>query len=86
MMDIALIALLQSTALSEAEFKAMLVKVVVVGVVAMGISTLLLWLFWRNLGKESAGGERETRVSTFVLLVGLILVLLAMSFVVYSLA
>lgn len=79
-------AILQSTALSEAEFKAMLVKVVVVGVVAMGISTLLLWLFWRNLGKESDGGETETRVSTFVLLAGLILVLLVMSFVVYSLA
>lgn len=79
-------AILQSTAMSEAEFKAMLVKVVVVGVVAMGISTLLLWLFWRNLGKESAGGEKDTRVSTFVLLVSLILVLLGMSFVVYSLA
>lgn len=85
-MHIALIALLQSTAISEAEFKAMLVKVVVVGVVAMGIATLLLWLFWRNLGKESAGEERETRVSTFVLLVSLILVLLGMSFLVYSLA
>lgn len=79
-------AILQSTAQSEAEFKAMLVKVVVVGVVAMGISTLLLWLFWRNLGKESEGGETETRVSTFVLLVALVLVLLVMSFVVYSLA
>ncbi|MGK2859088.1 MAG: hypothetical protein ACSLFQ_17960 [Thermoanaerobaculia bacterium] len=85
-MPVALIALLQSTAMSEAEFKAMLVKVVVVGVVAMGISTLLLWLFWRNLGKESAAGERETRTSTFVLLVSLVLVLLGLSFVVYSLA
>lgn len=85
-MHLALIALLQSTAISEAEFKAMLIKVVVVGVVAMGIATLMLWLFWRNLGRESAGGERETRVSTFVLLVSLILVLLGMSFLVYSLA
>lgn len=81
-----LLAFLQSTAMSEAEFKAMLVKVVTVGTLAMGLAFFLLWLFWRNLGKESEGGETETRGSTWVLLVSLILVLLGLSFVVYSLA
>ena len=81
-----LAAILQSNALTEGEFMAMLVKVVVVGTVAMGLAALLLWLFWRNLGKESAGGEKETRISTWVLLVSLILVLLGLSFVVYSIA
>jgi hypothetical protein len=80
------IAVLQTTNLTEAEFRAVLVKVVVVGVVTMGISATLLWLFWRNLGKESKQGETETRVSTWLLLVSLVLVLLGMSFVVYSLA
>ena len=80
------LAFLQSTALTEAEFKAMLLKVVVVGVIAIGIGMTLLWLFWRNLGRESAAGETDTRVSTFVLLVVLVVVLLGMSFVVYSLA
>jgi heme/copper-type cytochrome/quinol oxidase subunit 2 len=81
-----LIAILQSTAMTEAEFKAMLLKVVVVGTVAMGLASLLLWLFWRNLQKESDAGEGDTRVSTWVLLVSLIVVLIGMSFVVYSLA
>jgi hypothetical protein len=79
------LAILQS-AMSEAEFKAVLTKVVVVGTAAMGLASLLLWLFWRNLGKESEGGETDTRTSTWVLLVALILVLLGLSFVVYSLA
>ena len=80
-----LLAILQS-ALSEAEFKAMLTKVVVVGTLAIGLASLALWLFWRNLGKESEGGETDTRTSTWVLLVSLILILLGLSFVVYSIA
>jgi hypothetical protein len=82
----ALLAFLQSTAMSEAEFKALLLKVVVVGTVAMALASILLWLFWRNLGKESAEGETETRVSTWVLLVSLILLMFCLSFVVYSFA
>lgn len=82
----ALLAFLQTTNLTEAEFQALLTKVVVVGTLAMALASLLLWLFWRNLGKESESGETETRVSTWVLLASLILVLLGLSFVVYSLA
>ena len=58
----------------------------VFGTIAMAISGFLLWLFWRNLEKESAEGGVETRVSTFVLLVALVVVLLSLSFIVYSLA
>ncbi len=85
-MQTALIAFLQSTDVTEAEFRAILTKVVVVGVVAMGMAFLLLWFFFRNLGKESSAGERDTRVSTWALLVSLVLVLLGLAFVVYSLA
>lgn len=81
-----LLAILQTTSMTEAEFRALLTKVVVVGTVTMLLASLLLWLFWRNLGKESAEGETETRVSTWVLLASLILVLLGLSFVVYSIA
>ncbi|MBI2212988.1 MAG: hypothetical protein HYU52_05015 [Acidobacteria bacterium] len=81
-----LLAFFQSTNMTEEEFRALITKVVVSGTLAMGIAAVLLWLFWRNLGKESEGGESETRVSTWLLLVSLVVVLLALSFVVYSLA
>lgn len=82
----AFLAFIQSTAMTEAEFKAILLKVVFFGTLAMMIAGFLLWLFWRNLGKESAGGEVDTRLSTWLLLVSLILVLFVLSFVVYSIA
>ncbi|MFA6958229.1 MAG: hypothetical protein WC538_20365 [Thermoanaerobaculia bacterium] len=85
-MKLALLTFLQSTAMTEAEFKAILMKVVVFGTIAMAIASFLLWMFWRNLEKESAGGEVETRLSTWVLLVSLVVVLLGLSFIVYRLA
>jgi len=85
-MKFALLAFLQSTAMTEAEFKAILTKVVVFGTIAMVIASFLLWMFWRNLEKESEKGEIETRLSTWVLLVSLVVVLLGLSFIVYRLA
>jgi hypothetical protein len=85
-MMLALITFLQSTSMTDAEFKVVLAKVVVFGTIAMAIAGFLLWMFWRNLGKESAEGGVETKTSTWLLLVSLIVVLLGLSFVVYSLA
>jgi len=78
--------LLQTLDMTEAEFKAAVIKVIVVGTFAMGISFCLLWLFWKRLEKESDAGEHHTRMSTFGYLIALVLVLILMSFVVYSFA
>jgi heme/copper-type cytochrome/quinol oxidase subunit 2 len=76
--------LLQTLDMTESEFKAVIVRVIVVGVVTMGISFWLLWLFWRRLEAESAAGEHKTRMSTLGYLIALVIVLILMSIVVYS--
>ncbi len=80
-----MLALIQAMDMTEAQFKAVLIKVVVVGLFTMGSSFALLLVFWRNLKKESEAGETKTRMSTFLLLVALVLILTLMSFVVYKL-
>ena len=66
--------------MTDVEFKAVVVKVVVVGVLTMGTSFVLLWIFWKRLEAESEAGETTSRKSTILVLVVLIVVLLAMSF------
>lgn len=78
--------LLQTLDMTETEFKAIVIKVIVAGILMMGISFWLLWLFWRRLEIESEAGEHKTRMSTFGYLVALVIVLILMSFVVYSFA
>lgn len=76
--------LLQTLDMSETEFRAIVIRVIVVGVATMGISFWLLWLFWKRLEAESSAGEHKTRMSTFGYLVALVIVLILMSIVVYS--
>jgi len=80
----ALFLLLQAVDVNEPEFKAIIIKVIVAGVAMMAVSFGLLWLFWRRLEIESEAGEHKTRMSTFAYLVALVLVLILMSFVIYS--
>ena len=82
----AFFVLLQVVDMTETEFKAVVLKVIVVGTLTMGVSFGLLWLFWRRLEIESEAGEHKTRMSTFGYLVALVIVLILMSFVVYSFA
>lgn len=82
----ALFILLQTLDMSEADFKGIVIKVIVMGVLTMGLSFWLLWLFWRRLEEESNAGEHRTRMSTFGYLVALVLVLILMSFIIYSAA
>jgi len=82
----AVFILLQTLDMTETEFKAVVIKVIVLGTLTMGVSFGLLWLFWKRLEEESKAGEHRTRMSTFAYLVVLVLVLIAMSFVVYSFA
>jgi heme/copper-type cytochrome/quinol oxidase subunit 2 len=80
----AVFILLQTLDMTEADFKAVVIKVIVVGTLTMGVSFWLLWLFWRRLEDESKAGEHKTRMSTFGYLIALVLVLILMSLVVYS--
>jgi uncharacterized membrane protein len=80
----ALFLLLQAVDVTEPEFKAIIIKVIVAGVAMMAVSFGLLWLFWRRLEIESEAGEHKTRMSTFGYLVALVLALILMSFVIYS--
>lgn len=82
----AVFILLQTLDMTEPEFKSVVIKVVLMGILTMGVSFGLLWLFWKRLAAESEAGEHQTRMSTFGYLVVLVLVLIVMSFVVYSLA
>ncbi len=79
-----LFLVLQTLDMTEAEFKAAVIKVIVVGTLTMAVSFWLLWLFWRRLEAESDAGEHTTRMSTFGYLVALVIVLILMSLVVYS--
>lgn len=80
----AIFILLQTLDMTEADFKGIVIKVIVMGILTMGLSFGLLWLFWRRLEEESKAGEHRTRMSTFGYLVALVLVLILMSFIVYS--
>ncbi len=79
-----MLILLQAAEMTEAEFKAVVIKVVVIGILTMGTSFGVLWIFWKRLEAESDAGETTSRKSTIVALVALILVLLAMSWVIYQ--
>ena len=78
------LAFLQALEMTDVEFKAVVLKVVVVGILTMGTSFALLWIFWKRLEAESEAGETTSRKSTILVLVVLIVVLLAMSLVVYQ--
>ena len=80
----ALFVVLQAIDMTETEFKVVVFKVIVVGVLTMGVSFGLLWMFWRRLEAESEAGEHRTRMSTFGYLIALVIVLILMSFVIYS--
>ena len=67
--------------MTEADFKAAVIKVIVVGLLTMGTSFTLLWIYWKRLESESDAGETKSRKSTIVVLVALIAVLLVMSWV-----
>ena len=76
--------LLQALNMSEAEFRTIVIRVVLIGLVTMGSSFVILMFFWKNLEKESEAGETKVRKSTVAILVGLILTLVLMSVLVYQ--
>ena len=79
MADLFLIAL--AALPDDQEINRLLIRVILVGLAIIAISTGVLLVFWRSLGKESERGETRMGKKSIVLLIALSVVLFVLSFV-----